>query len=154
MYVGLFLRVCVCGLQPAYVYLVSAYTALGSRMHTTRQKPYLNNFELLFHLFLIQLQIYHFLSLFMHLKCDSNTILHFIVNLKLYFHCSFTQIVNLTSPYSFLQYISPYSGRGSSNKVVEWYRELAEATKDYIHVVGFEPIICLLPKRSMSTILV
>ena len=123
-------------------------------MHTTRQKPYLNNFELLFHLFLIQLQIYHFLSLFMHLKCDSNTILHFIMNLKLYFHYSFAQIVNLTSPYSFLQYISPYSGKGNSNKVVEWYWELAEATKDYIRAAGFEPIICLLPRRLVIAILV
>ena len=123
-------------------------------MHTARQKPYLDNFELLFHLFLIQLQIYHFLSLFMHLKCDSNTILHFIMNLKLYFHYSFAQIVNLTSPYSFLQYISPYSGKGNSNKVVEWYWELAEATKDYIRAAGFEPIICLLPRRLVIAILV
>ena len=90
----------------------------------------------------------------MHLNCDSNTILHFIGNLKLYFHCSFTQIVNLTSPYSFLQYISSYSGRGGTNKVAKWYGELTEVTKAHICAAGFEPIIRLLPERSVGAILV
>ena len=92
----------------------------------------------------------------MHLKCDSNTISHLIRNLKLSFNCSLTQIVNLISPYffSFLQDISPYSGRGSTNKVAKWYGKLADAMKAHIHVVSFEPIIRLLLERSASAILV
>ena len=89
----------------------------------------------------------------MHLKCDSNTIL-LLGNLKICFHCSLIQIANLTSPYSFLQDMSPYSGRGSTNKVAEWYGELVKATKAHIRASSFEPIIRLLLERSVSTILV
>ena len=54
-------------------------------MHTVRQKFCFGNFEVLFHLFLIQLQTYDFLSSFAHLKSNSNTILHLIKILKLLF---------------------------------------------------------------------
>ena len=62
--------------------------------------------------------------------------------------------MNLTSPHSFLQAMSLYSGRGNTNKVAEWYGELAEVMKAHICVVGFEPIICLLSERSASAMLV
>ena len=52
--------------------------------------------------------------------------------------------MNLTSLYSFLQAISPYSGRGSTNKVAKWYGVLVEAMKAHIRAACFEPIICLL----------
>ena len=35
-----------------------------------------------------------------------------------------------------------------------WYWILTKETRGYIHVAGFEPIIHLLPERSMSAILV
>ena len=38
--------------------------------------------------------------------------------------------------------------------MVEWYRALTVGIGAYIHVAGLEPIICLLPERSTSTILV
>ena len=90
----------------------------------------------------------------MHLECDSNTILHLIGNLKLSFHCSLIQTVNLTSLHFFLQAISPYSSRGSTNRIADWYGELAEATKAPIRAAGFEPIVCLLLERSVNAILV
>ena len=36
-----------------------------------------------------------------------------------------------------LQAISLYSGRGSTNKVVEWYGELVVVMKAHIHATGF-----------------
>ena len=89
----------------------------------------------------------------MHLECDSNTILHLIGNLKLSFNCSLIQTVNLTSPHFFLQAISSYFGRGNTNRM-DWYGELAEATKAPIRAAGFEPIVHLLLERSTNAILV
>ena len=90
----------------------------------------------------------------MHLECDSNTILHLIGNLKLSFHYSLIQTVNLTSLHFFLQAISLYSGRGSTNCMADWYGKLAEATKAPIRAAGFEPIVRLLLERSANAILV
>ena len=85
---------------------------------------------------------------------DSSTTLHLIGNLKLSFFCSLIQITNLTSPYSIFQAISLYSGRGSTNRMAKWYGDLIETMKAHIYVASFEPIIRLLPERSMSAILV
>ena len=54
----------------------------------------------------------------------------------------------------FLQSSSPYIGRGSTNKVVEWYNLLVPETMGYIWEAGFEPIIGLLSKKSASATLV
>ena len=35
-----------------------------------------------------------------------------------------------------------------------WYRILTKETKGHIRATGFEPIICLVPERSASAILV
>ena len=50
--------------------------------------------------------------------------------------------------------MSPYSNRGSTNHVAEWYRAFTVEIGAYIHVAGFKPIICLLLERSASPILV
>ena len=60
----------------------------------------------------------------------------------------------MLSPSFFLQSSSPYVGRGSTNKVVEWYNILVLETKAYIREAGFEPIIGLLPERFASATLV
>lgn len=62
--------------------------------------------------------------------------------------------MNLTSPYSFLLASSPYSGRGYTNCMAEWYRDLVEVTKAYIHDAGFEPTIYVLLERSARAMLV
>ena len=62
--------------------------------------------------------------------------------------------MSLMSSFSFLQASSPYSGEGNTNCMAEWYRDLAEETKAHICAAGFKPIVCLLPERLASTILV
>lgn len=62
--------------------------------------------------------------------------------------------MNIASTHSFLQDMSPYSGKGSTDKVVELDKELVEATKAHIRATGFKPIICLLSERFASIILV
>ena len=54
----------------------------------------------------------------------------------------------------FLQSSSPYASRGSTNKVVEWFNQLALETRGYIREAGFKPIISLLLKKSTNTTLV
>ena len=54
----------------------------------------------------------------------------------------------------FLQSSSPYTGKGSANKVIEWYNLLVLETKAYIREAGFEPIIGLLLEKSVSATLV
>ena len=54
----------------------------------------------------------------------------------------------------FLQSSSPYIGKGSANKVIEWYNLLVLETKAYIREAGFEPIIGLLLEKSVSATLV
>ena len=54
----------------------------------------------------------------------------------------------------FGQSSSLYAGRGSTNKVVEWYNLLVPETRAYIQEVGLEPIIGLLLEKSMSVTLV
>ena len=61
--------------------------------------------------------------------------------------------MNLMSSF-FLQLSSPYAGRGRTNKVVEWFNQLVPETKGYIQEACFEPIIGLLPKKSMNATLV
>ena len=48
----------------------------------------------------------------------------------------------------------PYVGRGSTNKVVEWYNLLVLETRAYIQEAGFEPILILLLEKSASATLV
>ncbi|KAL0015352.1 hypothetical protein SO802_002421 [Lithocarpus litseifolius] len=50
--------------------------------------------------------------------------------------------------------LSPYAGKGSTNKVVEWYNLLVPKTRAYIREAGFELILSLLPERSTSATLV
>ena len=52
------------------------------------------------------------------------------------------------SPSFFIQSSPPYVGRGSTNKVVEWYNLLVLETRGYIQEAGFEPIIGLLSKMA------
>ena len=47
-----------------------------------------------------------------------------------------------------MQSSSPYVGRGSTNKVVEWYNILVLETRAYIQEAGFEPIIGLFLEKS------
>ena len=54
----------------------------------------------------------------------------------------------------FLQSSSPYTGKGSANKVIEWYNLLVLETKVYIREAGFKPIIGLLLEKSVSATLV
>ena len=56
--------------------------------------------------------------------------------------------------YFCLQSSSPYAGKGSTNKVVEWYNLLDPETRGYIREASFEHIIGLLPEKSASTTLV
>lgn len=128
-----------------YVCLVPMYTDLGSRIYVVGQKPYLNYFDLLFHLF-AYLTLFFIIFTF---ECDSDTILHLIGSLKLSFHCSLIQIVNLISSYSF-----SYFGRGSTNYMAEWYGALTVETIAHIRAVGFEPIIRLFLERSAGAFLV
>ena len=58
------------------------------------------------------------------------------------------------SSFSFLHSSSPYAGRGSTNKVVEWFNLLVPETRGYMQEAGFEPISGLLPKKSASATLV
>ena len=69
---------------------------------------------------------------------------HYILN--------FTGIMNLMSSF-FLQSSSVYDGKGSTNKVVEWFNLLVPKTRGYIWEVGFEPIISLLPEMFASATL-
>ena len=62
-------------------------------------------------------------------------------------------IRNLMSS-SFLQSSSPYAGRGSTNKVVEWYNLLVPEIRVYIWEVGSKPIIGLLLEKFASATLV
>ena len=67
---------------------------------------------------------------------------HFCIRISLYhpfylhscittlYSSNFTSIMNLMT--SFLQSSSPYAGRGSTNKVVEWFKSLVPETKGYI----------------------
>lgn len=54
----------------------------------------------------------------------------------------------------FLQLSSPYVGKGSTNKVVEWFNLITLETKGYIQEVGFEPIIGLLLEKSTNATVV
>ena len=54
----------------------------------------------------------------------------------------------------FLESSSPYDGRGSIDKVVEWYNLLVPETKGYIREASFVPIISLLLEKSASATLV
>ena len=54
------------------------------------------------------------------------------------------------SPSSFLQSSSPYAGRRSTNKVVEWFNLLVPKTRGYTWEAGFVPIIGLLSKKFAS----
>ena len=137
-------------IQYANACFVPTYINLGSCTHIFRQKPYLDNFELLFHL-MANGRLFFIIFAF---ECDSNTILHLIGSLILSFHCFLIQIVNLMSSYSFLQASSLYSSRSSTNHVVEWYKALTEETRAHYYAVDFEPIICLLLERSASAILI
>ena len=146
-YVGLFLRLCICGNRPAYA---------GSclLMWDAWQRPYsayFTSFSLVSLLYAILTHFFfcHFCiwpspypSLYLH-SCIENIIFHqFCLN----------QESNIIL--SFLQSLSPYVGRGSTNKVVEWYNLLVLETRAYIQEASFEPIIGLLPKKSMSVTLV
>ena len=53
----------------------------------------------------------------------------------------------------FLQVSALYSGRGSTSRVLVWYNILTEETRGHIHVVGFEPILYLMPERFASAVL-
>ena len=55
---------------------------------------------------------------------------------------------------SFLQSSSPYAGRGSTNKVVEWYNLLVPEIRVHIWEVGSKPIIGLLLEKFASATLV
>ena len=90
---------------------------------------------------------------------------HFCIRLSLYpsfylhsciktsYFLNFTWIRNLMSPSSFLQSSSPYAGRGSTNKVVEWFNLLVLETRGYIQEDGFKPIIGpLLEKFASATL--
>ena len=47
-----------------------------------------------------------------------------------------------------------YIGKGSTNKVVEWFNLLAFETRGYVREAGFEPVIGLLLEKSASATLV
>ena len=47
----------------------------------------------------------------------------------------------MLSPSFFLQSSSPYVGRGSTNKVVEWYNILVLETRAYIREAGFDLLL-------------
>ena len=53
----------------------------------------------------------------------------------------------------FLLVSVPYSAKGSTSQALVWYNILIEETRGYIHVVGSEPIIHLMLKRSASAVL-
>ena len=53
-----------------------------------------------------------------------------------------------------MQSSSTCVGRGSTNKVVEWYNLLVLETRAYIQEVGFKPILSLLLEKSASATLV
>ena len=53
----------------------------------------------------------------------------------------------------FLQVLALYFGSGSTSRVLVWYNILTEETRGHIQATGFEPIICLMPKRSASAVL-
>jgi len=59
---------------------------------------------------------------------------------------NFTWIMILVSSFS-LQSSSPYAGRGSTNKVVEWYNLLVLETKGYIQEVGLSLFLAFFLKR-------
>ena len=54
----------------------------------------------------------------------------------------------------FLYVLALYFGRGSTSRVLVWYNILTEETRGHIQATGFEPFICLMPKRSASAVLV
>ena len=53
-----------------------------------------------------------------------------------------------------MQSSSPYAGKGSTNKVVEWYNLLVPKSRAYIWEAGFKPILSLLLEKSASATLV
>ena len=69
----------------------------------------------------------------------------FILGSKTSFFIILTWIKNLMLSSSFAILI-PYVGRGSTNKVVEWYNLLVPKTKAYIWEACFKPILSLLLK--------
>ena len=68
--------------------------------------------------FCIWLSLYH--SFYLH-SC-----------IKISYFLNFTWIWNLMSSFSFLHSSSPYAGKGSTNKVVEWFNLLVPETKGYM----------------------
>ena len=53
-----------------------------------------------------------------------------------------------------VQSSSLYVGKGSINKVMEWYNLLVPKTRAYIQEAGFKPIIGVLLENSTSATLV
>ena len=134
---------CVCG-------VLSMYVGFDPRTWDAWQKFYSAHSHLLF---------IYFTS-----TCNLNTLFffffHFCIQLSLYpsfylhsyiktsYFLNSAWIRNLISPSFFIQSSSPYVGRGSTNKVVEWYNLLVHETRGYIQEAGFEPIIALLSKMA------
>ena len=92
-----------------------------------------------------------FVILHPHISLYHSFYLHSCIKTSYFPNSSWTR--NLMST-SFLQSSSPYVGRGSTNKVVEWYNLLVLEIRVYIWEVGSKPIIGLLLEKFASATLV
>ena len=146
-YVGLFLRLCIRG-------VLSMYVGFDPRTWDVWQKPCSAHFHFFFIYFT---SICNFNTPLCHFSLEFHYILPFIFILAsktlFFYQFCLNQESNVIF-FLFLQSSSPYTGKGSINKVVEWYNLLVTETRAYIQEAGFEPIIGLLLKNSASATLV
>ena len=130
-YASMFLRFCVRGNKLAYAGVLSACVGLDLCTWDAWQKPCSAHFHLFFTRFtsLCNANTY-FCYLCIWISLHHSFYLHLCITIP--FSSNFTWIMNLMTPFPFLQLSSLYVGRGSTNKVVEWFNLLALETRGYV----------------------
>ena len=151
-YTALFLRLYICEFWPTYAgsrLRMLVLTCVCETLSKGLTLPIFTSFSIVSLLYAI---LTPFFAIFAP-KHHYILLLVFILAPKTSFFIIFTWIKNLCY-LLLLQSLSPYTSKGSTNKVVEWYNLLVPKTRAYIQEASFEPILSLLLEKSANATLV
>ena len=151
-YTNMFLRFCVSGNGPTYTgscLYVWALTHVCEMLERSPTLPIFTHFSTVSPPYAI-LKPFFFLIILV-FKC--HCIILFISTHASRHYIPWISLGHESNDIFFLQSSSPYASRGSTNKVVEWFKLLFPETRGYIREAGFEPVISFLPKKTASATL-